>query len=106
MDESVAWAIPRAREHAYGPPKLGGLPIERRVRDVLAIFPPIAREGLLETLTSEDSAERARVIGRLYAAPQVRALAELLIDIETEPAMRVFVVGMLRDFDPRYRSSP
>jgi hypothetical protein len=55
---------------------------------------------MFDFLTLEDSAERARWIDRLYSAPQVRSLAELLIDLETDPAARAFVVGMLRERAP------
>ena len=71
--------------------------MEHRVDEVLGMYPPVARDGMLETLTNEDAGERARVIGGLYAAPQLRSLAELLIDLEIDPTMRAFVVGMLRD---------
>jgi hypothetical protein len=75
----------------------GQLPIERRVNEVLATFPHEVRDGMLDFLTLEDSAERAHWIGRLYSAPQVRGLAELLIDLEIDVAARAFVIGMLRE---------
>jgi hypothetical protein len=65
------------------------------------MFPNEVRDGMLDLLALEDSADRAQWISRLYSAPQVRDLAELLIDLETDPAARAFVVGMLRESDRR-----
>ena len=77
------------------------LAVERRVNEILATYPDIARAGMLAVLALQDSAERARVIGKLYAAPDFRSLAELMIDLEADPPMRVFIVGMLREYENR-----
>lgn len=82
---------------------MGELPIERRVNEMLASYPRAARTGLLDVLSTEDPAERARVIGELYAAPQLRSLAEVMIDLEVDPSKRAFVVDMLREFERLHR---
>lgn len=65
--------------------------------EVLAVYPPRVRSLMLEVLTIRDDAERARRIGDLHVDERSRSFAELLIDLEEDPAARVFVLGMLRE---------
>lgn len=71
------------------------LRLEQRLRRSVEGFPPAVRGGLLDALTAPD-AERAAAIGRLYRSGKAPALAELLIDLEEEPAAKALVVGELR----------
>ena len=65
----------------------GRLPMERELRDRLDDLGPAPREELLRVLTMPDE-ERALRIGKLYANPRSRTMAELLIDLEDDPAAR------------------
>ena len=73
------------------------LPAEERMVEALAEYPPRVRSLMLEVLTIRDDAERARRIGELHADERSRGFAELLIDLEEDPAARAFVVGVLRE---------
>ncbi|MGZ8650158.1 MAG: hypothetical protein ACXW08_16270 [Solirubrobacteraceae bacterium] len=57
-------------------------------------LPPAARAELLRVLTLPDF-DRADAIGAYYN-PATRQFAQLLIDAETDPALRAVLVGMLR----------
>lgn len=74
------------------------LPAEERMAEAVAAYPAQVLSLMLEILTLPD-AERARRIGELYADEQSRSFAEVLIDLEEDPAARAFVVGMLREMD-------
>ena len=65
--------------------------------EVIAAYPPEVRAILLKVLTNRNQAQRARWIGELYADERARGFAELLIDLEEDPAARAFVVGVLRE---------
>jgi hypothetical protein len=71
-DTDVRWT-----PESEAPPSVlvveGQLSIERCLNDTLAMFPSEVRDGMLDLLTLEDSAERARWIGRLYSAPRCGA---------------------------------
>jgi hypothetical protein len=56
---------------------------------------PAARALLLRILVSP-STDRARVIAQLHAQASTRDLAELLIDLEADEALRRKVVAALR----------
>lgn len=71
------------------------LPAEERMSAALAAYPLPVRAVLLDVLTIGNDAERARRIGAFYADERSRGFAELLIDLEVEPAARAFVVGIL-----------
>ena len=73
------------------------LPAEERMAAALSAYPPRVRALLLELLRIRDEAERARRIGELHVDDRTRGFAELLIDLEQDPAARAFVVGMLRE---------
>lgn len=66
---------------------------EVRLREVLSLFSPEERRALLVVLTADDET-RAAKIGELHQAGG--SLAELLMDLEEDPAVRVTVIGMLR----------
>ncbi len=74
----------------------GLLPIEARGNEVLDLYLGKVRSLMLDFLTTEDAAERARAIGILYDQEMSRTFAELLVDLEADPAARALVVGMLR----------
>lgn len=76
------------------------LPAEDAVAEHLAAYPPRVRSLMLEVLTLPD-AERARGIGELHAEERSRGFAEVLIDLEEDPAARAFVVGMLQEIERR-----
>jgi hypothetical protein len=59
----------------------------------LAALPPAARAELLHVLRLADL-QRAERIGEFWSYPQSRSFAELLIDAEEEPALRVVLVEM------------
>jgi hypothetical protein len=75
------------------------LPVEDHLTSILASFPPPVRVILLEVLAQRDAGERARRIGELWADDQFRPIAELLIDLEAEPAARALIVGGLRELN-------
>ncbi len=68
---------------------------ESQLRNTFGALPPHERALLIEILRSPDEG-RAEVIGRLHrsSAPGV---AELLMDLEEEPAARALVVGILKE---------
>lgn len=68
-------------------------PEEARLREVLSRFSSGERRALLNVLT-EDDQTRAAKIGELHQAGG--AVAELLMDLEEDPVVRVTVIGMLR----------
>ena len=76
------------------------LPIESRVKAALSRYSPDVRLLLLRILTNRDDAQRAAAIGELYADERSRLFAELLIDLEREPAARAVIVGFLRGLHP------
>ncbi len=71
------------------------LPIDRDLRLHLHALGPTARAELLRVLTMSRR-KRARRIGALYQVPMMQKGAELLIDIEDDPAMRAVVLAELR----------
>ena len=71
------------------------LPIERELRLRLQALSPTARAELLRVLTMSRG-KRARRIGALYQVPMLRKSAELLMDIEDDPAARAVVLAELR----------
>jgi hypothetical protein len=73
----------------------GRLPIERELRLRLEALGPDAQAELLRILglTSE---ERAEEIGTLYADVRLQTTAELLMDLEDDPAARAIVTTELR----------
>jgi hypothetical protein len=83
----------------------GVMPLERRVHDVLSSFTSAARPGLVHILTLESSEDRARTIGNIWEAQELRPLANLLIDLEAEPSARAFVAGMLLEHGRRNDAS-
>ena len=72
-----------------------GPPIEREFRRRLLAVGPIARAELLRVLTMSRK-KRAQRIGALYQLPTLQTSAELLIDIEDDPATRAIVLAELR----------
>lgn len=72
------------------------LPAEQAVAKALAAFNETSRDLLLSVLSMPGGDERAFAIGEIWADERWRPLAEVLIDCEAEPGLRVFVVGMLR----------
>jgi hypothetical protein len=66
-----------------------------RLRVALEAFPEPLRPGLLRILTLPDG-ERAQAIGEMFQEGMTPNLAELLIDLEGEPALREIVVGKLQ----------
>lgn len=73
----------------------GRLPIEREPRRRLRALGPTARAELLRVLTMTRG-KRARRIGALYQVPMLQKSAELLMDIEDDPAARAVVLAELR----------
>jgi hypothetical protein len=71
------------------------LPIERDLRLHLHALGPTARTELLRVLTMSRG-KRARRIGALYQVPMLQRSAELLMDIEDDPAARAVVLAELR----------
>jgi hypothetical protein len=73
----------------------GRLPIERELRLRLEALGPDARVELLRVLglSSEERTEHVRM---LFANPRSQEIAELLMDIEDDPAARGIVVTELR----------
>ena len=74
---------------------IGRLPLEQDLASELAALPPRARWALYRVL-AEGGAARARSIGALWADERTRDLAELLIDIEVAPEIRLLVLEVLR----------
>ena len=72
-----------------------GTPIERELRRRLCAVGPIARAELLRVLTMSRK-KRALRIGALYQLPTLQTSAELLMDIEDDPAARAIVLAELR----------
>lgn len=70
--------------------------VEARFRAAVAAMPPASRSYMLDVLTLP-AGDRAREIGGLHRSVVTPALAELLIDLEEEPAARAAVVGALRE---------
>jgi hypothetical protein len=73
----------------------GQLPIERELRYRPDDLGPAPRAELLRVLTMTNE-ERALRIGKLYANPRSRTMAELLVDLEDDPAARGIVIAELR----------
>jgi hypothetical protein len=69
--------------------------IERRLQEAVAAIPPDLRPSILSALTLPDE-ERATGIGRLWKDEGTRGMAEMLIDLEEDRALRAAVVGELR----------
>jgi len=76
----------------------GTAPIHRdaTVLDSLDAVAGRLAELLLEILVL-GSEERARVIGRLYAQPAGRALAELLLELEVDRRLALYVAQALTE---------
>ena len=66
------------------------LPVEDRMTEALAAYPPQARSLMLEVLTIRDDFERARRIGDLYADERSRGFAEAPFEAEEDPARLQF----------------
>lgn len=59
-----------------------------------------ARAELFALLSGADGA-RSAAIGGLYSSAETRSLADVLIDLESDPVMRLEVLRLLRDsLDP------
>ena len=69
-------------------------PSERRVGMTLGRLPPGARRDLLDLLASEPEV-RADAIRQLHERPDTEDLAEVLIDLEAEPVLRLGVMEAL-----------
>jgi hypothetical protein len=67
----------------------------RRIQRRLTRLPLGARRELLRVLDSPDDV-RADVIRQLYNRPDLRDLAEVLIDLEGEPMIRLDVMQALK----------
>ena len=65
------------------------------LRKVAENFPAAVRGILLRVLTMPDD-DRARAIGEIYPDGRMPGLAELLMDLEADPAMRLTVERELR----------
>ena len=68
---------------------------EQQLRAAVAAIPAEVRAFALEVATLSDE-ERPGAIGELYKDDKLRSFAELLIDLEEEPAARALVVDELR----------
>jgi hypothetical protein len=81
------------------PARSRGDPRRRRaaaiIKTALAAIPAEVRAFALEVATVPDE-ERPGAIGELYKDEKLRTFAELMIDLEQEPAARALVVGELR----------
>ena len=75
---------------------IGRLPLEQDIATQLARFPDGTR-GTLRSVLDQEEGDRARSIGALWADGRTRDLAELLIDIELAPEIRLLVAEMLRE---------
>jgi hypothetical protein len=73
----------------------GRLPIERELLGRLHALGLTTRAELLRGLTMSGK-KRARRIGALYQVPMLQEGAELLMDIEDDPAARAVVLAELR----------
>jgi hypothetical protein len=73
----------------------GRIPSERALPLRLHALEPTARAELLRVLTMSRE-KRARRIGALYQVPMLQKSAELLMDIEDDPAERALVLAELR----------
>ena len=71
------------------------VPIDRDLRLHLHALGPTARAELVRVLTMSRG-KRARRIGALYQVPMLQKSAELLMDIEDDPAARAVVLAELR----------
>jgi hypothetical protein len=69
--------------------------IERRLQEAVAAIPPDLRPSILHALTLPDE-ERAAGIGRLWKDERTRGIAEMLIDLEEDRALKAAVLGELR----------
>jgi hypothetical protein len=65
----------------------------------LSRLSPGARSELFRLLSATDDA-RADAIRQLYRRPQTEDLAEVLIDVEADPALRLELLRVLRDSLP------
>jgi hypothetical protein len=74
------------------------LDYEGQLRRTLASLPRRERACLVELLTRPPD-QGAGEIGALFQAELAPSLAELLIDLEEEPAARALVVGLLRELE-------
>jgi hypothetical protein len=70
-------------------------PIERELPRRVHALRPTAQAELLRVLTMSRE-KRARRIGAMYQMPMLQTCAELLIDIEDDPASRAIVLAELR----------
>jgi hypothetical protein len=68
--------------------------LERRLEGQIRALPPAVKGEILRVFAL-DGPERAKWISELYAVPGTRALAEVLIDMESERPARALVLGML-----------
>jgi hypothetical protein len=68
---------------------------QQQLRTALAAIPAEVRAFALEVATVPDE-ERPGAIGELYKDEKLRTFAELMIDLEQEPAARALVLGELR----------
>jgi len=73
--------------------------VERRVQRRLARLPIGARRDLLHALGSSLEV-RADLIRRAHERPEGRELAEILMDLEAEPLLRLDVLEALKDSVP------
>jgi hypothetical protein len=70
-------------------------PSERRIRKTLGRLPRGARGELLQLLASP-SEVRADAIRQFHERPETEELAEVLIDLESEPVLRLGVMDALK----------
>jgi len=68
---------------------------DRRIRRRVNRLPLEARRDLLRVLASSSDA-RADLIRQMHARPDTRDLAEVLMDLEAEPGMRLRMMETLK----------
>jgi hypothetical protein len=76
----------------------GRLPVENALRRRLRVLGPNARSAVLRVLSLPDD-KRATAIGTFYADPRLRPLAELMMDLEASPGVRVVLTTELREME-------
>jgi|GEM_PF-6568487 hypothetical protein len=77
-------------------------PSERRIRRTVRRLPAGVRRELLELLASSPEV-RADAIRQLHERSETEDLAEVLIDLEAEPILRLGVMDALKDSATRGR---
>jgi hypothetical protein len=72
--------------------------VEHRVRQAVEVLPPRVSGLALRVLTMPQQ-DRARASGELWADERCRTFAELLMDLEEDPAARGVLLGVLRTME-------